>query len=431
MTDPGSDAILARLLRLHPRLIDLSLDRIVALLGRLDHPQAHLPPVVHVAGTNGKGSTIAFLGAMLEAAGRRVHAYTSPHLVRFHERIRLAGRLIDEPALAALLAECEAANAGAPITFFEITTAAAFLAFARTPADVLLLETGLGGRLDATNVIDRPALTVITPVSIDHTEFLGASLGAIAFEKAGILKPGVGAVIAPQAPEAADVIEARAAAIGTPLSRHGAEWSYAATEHGFVYRRAEGARDFPAPALPGPCQVENAAVAIACLDRLSALRAGRRAIEDGLRTAAWPGRLQRLRRGPLVERLPREDGWEIWLDGGHNPGAAAMLARMAAGWTDRPLHLVLGLLETKDADGFVATLAAYAASARTVPITSSDAGRSPISLAATGRAAGLDAGPAAGPAEAVAEIVSMSKKPARILICGSLYLVGEVLSTNA
>ena len=203
------------------------------------------------------------------------------------------------------------------------------------------------GRLDATNVIDRPALTVITPVSIDHTEFLGASLGAIAFEKAGILKPGVGAVIAPQAPEAADVIEARAAAIGTPLSRHGAEWSYAATEHGFVYRRAEGARDFPAPALPGPCQVENAAVAIACLDRLSALRAGRRAIEDGLRTAAWPGRLQRLRRGPLVERLPREDGWEIWLDGGHNPGAAAMLARMAAGWTDRPLHLVLGLLETK------------------------------------------------------------------------------------
>ncbi len=355
MIAAGSDRVLERLGRLHPKLIDLSLGRVERLLAALGNPQDRLPPVVHVAGTNGKGSTVATLRACLEAGGWRVHAYISPHLVRFHERIRLAGELIEEEALLALLEECERANRGEPITYFEITTAAAFLAFSRTPADIVLLETGLGGRLDATNVVRRPAATAITPISLDHQAFLGDTIAAIAGEKAGILKSGAPAIIGPQMPEAAAVFAAHAAAVGAPLLRFGQEWRCTATGDGMRYEGPGWRYDLPLPSLPGAHQIINAGTAIACLEQLTGFQIAGEAIARGLRRIDWPARLQRLTHGPLVEMLP--EGSELWLDGGHNPGAGAALAAMAAGWHDRPLDLVVGMLNTKDAAGFLAPLA--------------------------------------------------------------------------
>src|SRR5579884_169620 len=289
-----SDRVLARLMRLHPKRIDLSLGRIERLLAALGNPQDRLPPVVHVAGTNGKGSVVAALRACLEADGRRVHAYTSPHLVRFHERIRLAGTLIAEEALVALLEECERANGETPITFFEITTAAALLAFARTPADVVLLEVGLGGRLDATNVVRRPAATAITPISLDHQAFLGDTIAAIAGEKAGILKRGAPAIVAPQPPEAACVIAERAAAVGAPLYRWEREWRAWPANGGMRYEGRHWRLDLPPPSLFGPHQIVNAGTAIACLEHLTALPVSAAAIANGLRHIEWPARLQRL-----------------------------------------------------------------------------------------------------------------------------------------
>ncbi|HUF87950.1 MAG TPA: Mur ligase family protein, partial [Thermohalobaculum sp.] len=301
MAPQPSDAILERLLALHPRIIDLTLDRVWRLLGEMGDPQRLLPPVVHIAGTNGKGSTLAMIRAGMEAGGARVHAYTSPHLVRFHERVRLGGVLIPEADLAAVLAECERVNAGRPITFFEITTVAACLAFARAPADWTLLEVGLGGRLDATNVIDRPALTVITPVSLDHQQYLGETLAEIAFEKAGILKPGVPCVVGPQEDAARAVIEARAAELGAPVLMHGQDWM-ARAEHGrLVYEDARGRIDLDPPVLPGAHQFENAGMAIAALRTLGFDEAACRAAPA---RADWPARLQRLTRGPLAGRLP-------------------------------------------------------------------------------------------------------------------------------
>src|SRR5947208_3003629 len=315
-----TDELLAELKALHPRRMDLSLGRIERLLAALGNPQDRLPPVIHIAGTNGKGSTVATLRACLEAAVYRVHVYTSPHLVRFHERIRLAGQLIKEDSLLALLEECERANAGAPITFFEITTAAAFLAFARVPADIVLLETGLGGRLDTTNVVRRPAVTAITPVSLDHQAFLGDTVAAIAAEKAGILKPGVPSVIGPQPDDAASVIAARAAAIGAPLYRWRQEWRCDAdSPAGMRYEGGRWRLDLPPPALAGPHQIANAGTAIACLEQLSDFSLPAAAPADGVRHIDWPARLQQLQRGPLFEML--RPGWELWLDGGHNPAA--------------------------------------------------------------------------------------------------------------
>src|SRR5947208_1337665 len=312
-----TDELLAELKALHPRRMDLSLGRIERLLAALGNPQDRLPPVIHIAGTNGKGSTVATLRACLEAAVYRVHVYTSPHLVRFHERIRLAGQLIKEDSLLALLEECERANAGAPITFFEITTAAAFLAFARVPADIVLLETGLGGRLDTTNVVRHPAVAAITPVSLDHQAFLGDTVAAIAGEKAGILKPGVPAVIGPQPDDAAGVIEARAAAIGAPLYRWQKEWRCdpqpPPAAGGMRYEGGRWRLDLPLPALAGLHQTANAGTAIACLEQLSGFSLPASAISDGLRHIDWPARLQRLTRGPLVAMLPA--GSELWLDG--------------------------------------------------------------------------------------------------------------------
>ena len=424
-----SDAILERLMDLHPKLIDLSLGRVEGLLERLGNPERSLPPVVHVAGTNGKGSVIAMLRAMLEAAGRKVHVYTSPHLVRFHERIRVAGRLIDEPDLVRLLEECETANEGAPITFFEITTAAAYLAFARAPADVLLLETGLGGRLDATNVIRKPKVTVITPVSLDHQHFLGDSLREIAWEKAGIIKPGLPCVLAAQAPEADAAIRTRADELKSALYAEGADWSVEAADGGLVYSGATGRHALPLPNLAGRHQIANAGIALAALERLRTVKLGDPAAARGLTRVEWPGRMQRLTRGPLTAGLP--DGWELWLDGGHNRAAGAMLAAHAAEhWRDRPLHLICGMLNSKDTAAFLKPLAAVAESLCAVTIPGEENAISGDALAATGGELGVPAAAADSVADGLADIAASAQAPARVLICGSLYLAGGVLAEN-
>ena len=412
---PSSDAVLARLMALHPKVIDLSLDRMHRLLAALDHPERRLPPVVHVAGTNGKGSTVAMLRAGLEGAGARVHAYTSPHLARFHERIRLAGALIAEDALGDLLAECEAANGGVPITYFEITTCAAFLAFSRVPADWLLLEVGLGGRLDATNVVD-PALCVVTPVDLDHQAFLGDTLAAIAGEKAGILKRGVPAVIGPQPDEALDVIEAQARRVGSPLHAHGQDWHVGLERGRLIFRDEGGLMDLPPPVLPGPHQVCNAGMALAALRALGRAEGA----EAAMTGAVWPARMQRLTDHPLNRLAPEA---ELWLDGGHNPAAGRALAATLAGLPARPTHLVAGLLRTKDAAGFFAPLAEAVAGAHCVTVPGEPATLSAEETADAARGAGLDAEPSAGVEMAVAACPS----GARVVICGSLYLAGHVL----
>jgi dihydrofolate synthase/folylpolyglutamate synthase len=427
--EPGlaSDRVLERLGRLHPKLIDLSLGRVERLLAALGNPQDRLPPIVHVAGTNGKGSTIATMRACLEAAGRSVHVFSKPHLVRFHERIRLAGALIGEDALVGVLEECEAANGGNPITYFEITTASAFLAFARVPADIVLLETGLGGRLDATNVIRNPAVTAITPISLDHQSFLGDTIAAIAGEKAGILKRGAPAIIGPQPPEAAAVFVSRAAAVGAPLFRFGKDWQCSPAGSGMYYRGPRWRLDLPLPSLPGAHQIVNAGAAIACLEQLVELRVTADAIVDGLRRIEWPARLQRLRRGPLVETLPAE--WELWLDGGHNPGAGVVLADMAEGWQDRPLYLVVGMLNTKDASGFLAPLAGRAAALCAVTIPHEPNALPAEAITATARSLGLPAHSEGSALAALRDLVGRGPT-GRILICGSLHFAGAILAEN-
>jgi dihydrofolate synthase/folylpolyglutamate synthase len=420
-----SDQILARLLTLHPKLIDLSLDRVQRLLAALGNPQERLAPVIHVAGTNGKGSTIAFLRACLEAAGLRVHAYTSPHLVRFAERIRIAGKLIEEDALIAALEECERANAGAPITFFEITTAAAFLAFARVPADITLIEVGLGGRFDATNVIACPAATAITPVSLDHQHFLGDTVAKIAFEKAGILKPGVPAVITRQTVEAAAVIEARARDLQAPLYRQGIEWESRPRDDGGLAYRGREKIDLPPPHLLGPHQYDNAGTALACLDCIAGLALSRQALAEGMRCVEWPARLQRLEHGHLARTLP--DGTELWLDGAHNEAGGAALGEVAKAWRDKRLSLVFGMLKTHDAQAFLKPLAAYAAGLEAIAIPGEENSLSAEEAANAARAVGM----AATPRRSIAEAVTAAATPrSRVLICGSLYLAGRVLAEN-
>jgi len=420
-----SDVLLDRLLTLHPKVIDLSLDRMRRILEQLGHPERVLPPVIHIAGTNGKGSVAAMLRAGLEAAGERVHVYTSPHLVRFHERIRLSGALIDEGELSQLLEECEAVNAGAPITFFEITTAAAFLAFARHPADHVILETGLGGRLDATNVVETPALTVITPVSIDHQQYLGETLAQIAREKAGILKRGVPCVVGPQTDEAMDVIDGRADELGVELIAYGRDWQSWEERGRLIFQDLGGLMDLGAPALPGRHQFLNAGVAIAALKRLGM---DEEACAAGPALAEWPGRIQRLRGGPLAASAP--DGADIILDGGHNEAAGKVLADYLATATElsgHPVYLVCGMLTTKRAADFFAPFDGVARKVYTVPIPGSDASFSATELADQARSAGLYAEACEDVASAVYAIGASAEPGARIVICGSLYLVGATL----
>ena len=430
------DSIVARLLALHPKRIDLTLERMWRILEALDHPERRLPPVIHVAGTNGKGSTVAFLRAILEAAGLRVHAYTSPHLVRFNERFRLgaaakAGRLAHDRELADALAECERANAGAPITVFEITTAAGLLLFARHPADILLLEVGLGGRLDATNVIERPLATVVTPVSLDHREFLGDSVGLIAAEKAGIFKPEVPAIVAAQPREALAVIERQAARLHAPIRIAGEDWTATEERGRLVYQDDAGLLDLPAPKLNGRHQFENAGLAIAALrgiDKLSLVPAA----FEGIAKAEWPARMQRLASGRLAALVP--PGGELWLDGGHNPDGGRVIANALADLEDRvsrPLVLIVGMLANKDSAGFLKNFAGLARRVVTVPIPEQENTFPAAALVDVARAIGLPAQESPDLETALAAIGSLDlEERPRILITGSLYLAGAALALN-
>ncbi len=404
---------------LHPKIIDLTLGRMHRILAALGNPERSIPPVIHIAGTNGKGSTQAMLRAGLEGDGARVHAYTSPHLAQFHERIRVAGSLIGEDDLAGLLAECETANGSDTITFFEITTAAAFLAFSRTPADYTLLEVGLGGRLDATNVV-TPTLSVITPVALDHQQYLGDTHAEIAAEKAGILKTGVPCIVAEQTDEALEVIEARAREVGAPLSIQNRDWQVWEERGSLVFQDQTGLEQLPLPNLIGAHQVGNAGTAIAALRTL-----GRGNLTAAVTKAEWPARLQRLRRGPLVELAGRA---ELWLDGGHNPAAGIALAEALTRLPQRPLYLICGILKSKDATGFLRPFsAAEAVYAVTVP--GEIATMAAAETAAAAEAAGISATEAGSVGAAVAEIADKAPN-ARILICGSLYLAGSILRAN-
>ncbi len=434
-----SSDILDRLTALHPKKIDLSLERMMRLLERLGAPQKSLPPVIHIAGTNGKGSVLAYLKAMLQASGKRVHAYSSPHLVRFNERIELNGAPISDDDLSDLLGEVESVNAEAPITFFEVTTAAAFLAFSRTPADVLLLEVGLGGRLDATNVVTDPALSIITPIYLDHQDFLGSTLGQIAFEKAGIIKPRIPAVIGPQSDEAQSVIERQAAKMGAPLRIHGTDFIAHEEQGRYIYQDTDGLMDLPLPRLEGRHQIENAAIAIAAFKAFMGPKFTTEALAAGLRTATWPGRLQRLKDGPLVEALgskPNDQNTpDLWIDGGHNPGAGRVLAQAMADLDERlsrPLYIIAAMGRIKDAHGFFKPFVGLARRVFTVAMPEDHEGYSPQDLAAEVSNAGLAASTAANIPDAIAQVLADAgdEEPPRILITGSLYLMGEVLRDN-
>ena len=423
MTQPTSDAILARMLALHPKIIDLTLDRVWRLLERLDNPQDKLPPVIHLAGTNGKGSTQAMIRAGLEGWGKSVHAYTSPHLARFHERIRLAGELITEQHLTEVLDECYATNGDESITYFEITTVAALLAFARTAADYTLLEVGLGGRLDATNVIAQPALTVITPISIDHEQFLGDTLTKIATEKAGIIKRGVPVVVGPQPDEALEVIEATAGRLGAPLIASGQQWHVSQERDRLVFQDERGLLDLPMPALLGAHQVQNAGAALAALRHLGAEEA---ACEAAMTQARWPARMQRLTSGPLVAAAGQA---ELWLDGGHNAAAGLALEQVLAGLPKRPTHLICGMLNTKDVSGYLAPLARQAQSLTAISIPDEVNTLPAEATQSAAQSVGLQATTAANASEALQAI--LQKAPdCRVLICGSLYLAGHILREN-
>ena len=425
MTAQTSDAILARMMALHPKVIDLTLDRVWRLLDALGNPQKDLPPVIHIAGTNGKGSTQAMVRAGLEAAGHKVHAYTSPHLARFHERIRLAGTLISEADLTALLDECYAKNGADDITYFEITTCAALLAFARTPADFTLLEVGLGGRLDATNVIDRPELTIITPVSMDHEAFLGTTIAAIAGEKAGIIKRGVPCIIGPQSESGLDVMEARAAQCGAPVLAYGQHWHSGPERDGMIYQDELGLLDLPLPILPGLHQIQNAGIALAALRHLGCDEA---ACTAGLTQAVWPARMQRLRSGALAN-LANASGAELWLDGGHNPAAGAALALVLRSLPKRPTHMICGMLNTKDVDGYLAPLAEVAVSLTGVSIPGEANTLPADQTAQAARHVGL-AGRTADTVTEALQAILADDPHARVLICGSLYLAGAILREN-
>jgi dihydrofolate synthase/folylpolyglutamate synthase len=425
VTSAGSDFLLERLLALHPRLIDLSLDRMWRLLAALEHPQDKCPPIIHIAGTNGKGSSAAMLRAILEAQGHRVHAYHSPHLTRFHERIILGGEAIAEPLLEDVLARVEAANQGRPITFFEVTTAAAFLAFAEHQADYLILEVGLGGRLDATNVV-TPKCTAITPISFDHQEFLGDTLLSIAEEKAGIMKPGVPLMLAAQDKQVEAFLLTQAARQGTPVKLAGRDFTARAAGAGMGFAMGDKSHALPLPALRGAHQIDNAALALACADYLSV---DDTAMATGLQTVRWPARLQKLTKGPMVTalaaRLPEA---EIYLDGGHNEAAAHILADWLRAKTPRPVHIILAMLASKAHDKYLAALKNGlpdgAIHIHAVPIDGNENALAPQDLAAAAQKIGFSATAHDNPPAALAAVKADN---ALVLIAGSLYLAGAVL----
>jgi dihydrofolate synthase / folylpolyglutamate synthase len=433
---PPLGELIARLSALHPKRIDLNLERVHGLLRRLGHPERKLPPVIHVAGTNGKGSTIAYLRAILEAAKLRVHVYTSPSLVRINESFRLGrtggGALVGDDELYAALEHCERANAGAPLTIFEIETAAAFWLFAQHPADVVLLEVGLGGRLDATNVIDAPLASVIAPVSMDHTEFLGDTLTTIAFEKAGIVKRDVPVICAEQAPEAIAVIEQQAKRLHAPLYAAGQQWHVNVERGRLVYQDDRGLMDLAAPKLFGRHQFDNAGLAIATLRAQSAFRIEPAAFEAGIVNAEWPARMQRLASGALVQQAPQAS--EVWLDGGHNAEGGRVAAAALGDLEERvsrPLVVIVGMMANKDASAFLANFAGLTRHIIAVPIAGRDNTISPDRLADAARALGMRVETSSSVEAALCSLTRLAYEvPPRILITGSLYLAGHVLSAN-
>jgi dihydrofolate synthase/folylpolyglutamate synthase len=431
----SSDTLLERLKQLHPQSIDLSLGRIEHLLAALGHPERKLPPVLHVAGTNGKGSFLAFTRAITEALGKGVHVYTSPHLVTFHERIVLAGPRGSSPIGEELLVDClaraEAANGGELITHFEITTAAAFLAFAETPADLLLLETGLGGRLDATNVVAKPLLTAITPISIDHVSFLGDTLTEIAGEKAGILKPGVPCVVGRQEQAAFEVIERGAEELGVPLHVVGRDFDMYEQHGRLIFQTPTSLLDLPLPRLNGRHQIDNAGTAIAASSLLFGDALSTRALEHGLTHAEWPARMERLATGGLHAFV--SDGTELWLDGGHNPAGGQVIAHALAELDERvprPVDLIFGMMETKDAHAFIAPFKGVVERVYTVPIPDEPNAFHAEALAEIARAEGFDVKAADSVPDALLKSQAALDGPGRVLICGSLYLAGHVLKLH-
>jgi dihydrofolate synthase/folylpolyglutamate synthase len=435
-SSPKLGEILARLSRLHPKSIDLSLDRMQRLMAQLGNPERKLPPVIHVAGTNGKGSTIAYLRAILEAAGLRVHVYTSPHLVRMNESIRLgevgAGVLVGDDELLTAFAEVERVNAGAPITLFEAETAVAFDLFAKHPADVALLEVGLGGRRDATNVIDTPSACVLTPIAIDHTDFLGNTLLKIVAEKAGIIKRRVPVITAEQTPEATAVIEQQARKMHAPLHSAGQEWHVTIERGRLVYQDDRGLMDLAAPRLFGRHQFGNAGLAIATLRALDILKIDPVAYETGVARAEWPARMQRLATGKLVEAAPPDS--EIWLDGGHNADGGRVIAAALGDLEERvsrPLVVIAGMMANKDATGFLANFAGQTRHIIAVKIPGRDGVMAPDALADAARSLGMRVETAPSVAAALQSLTRLAYEvPPRILIAGSLYLAGHVLAEN-
>ncbi|WP_029585488.1 folylpolyglutamate synthase/dihydrofolate synthase family protein [Bradyrhizobium sp. URHD0069] len=433
---PPLGELIARLSALHPKRIDLGLERMLRLLERLKHPERMLPPVIHVAGTNGKGSTIAYLRAILEAAGLRVHVYTSPYMVRINESFRLGrvggGTLVDDDELRAALEHCERANAGAPITIFEVETAAAFCLFAQHAADVVLLEVGLGGRLDATNVIDTPLASVIAPVSMDHTEFLGDTLTAIAREKAGIIKRGVPAICAEQPSEAMDAIEQQARRMHALLHRASQEWHVNVERGRLVYQDDRGLMDLAAPKLFGRHQFDNAGLAIATLRAQNRFKIDAAAFEAGIVNAEWPARMQRLASGALVDQAPQ--GCEIWLDGGHNAEGGRVAAAALGDLEERvsrPLVVIVGMMANKDASAFLANFAGLTRHIIAVQIPDRDNTMPPDRLADAARQFGMRVESSASVEAALRSLARLAYEvPPRILIAGSLYLAGHVLAAN-
>ncbi|MBR0932279.1 bifunctional folylpolyglutamate synthase/dihydrofolate synthase [Bradyrhizobium jicamae] len=435
-SQPSLGDLIARVSALHPKRIDLSLDRMLALMARLDHPERRLPPVIHVAGTNGKGSTIAYMRAILEAAGLRVHVFTSPYLVRINECYRLGavggGKLVGDDELRATLEHCERLNAGQPVTIFEMETAVAFCLFAKHPADVTLLEVGLGGRLDSTNVVEAPLASVIAPLSMDHMEFLGDTLTAIAGEKAAIIKRNVPVISAEQAPEAMAVVEAQASRMRAPLHAAGQQWHVSIERGRLVYQDERGLMDLAAPKLFGRHQFDNAGLAIAALRAIDAFKLGMSAFETGIVNAEWPARMQRLVSGALVCQGPQ--GSEVWLDGGHNAEGGRVAAAALGDLEERvsrPLVVIAGMMGNKDAGAFLANFAGLTRHIIAVPVPGRDNGMPPERLADAARALGMRVEIATGVDAALQRLATLAYEvPPRILITGSLYLAGPVLAAN-